>query len=535
MMHRALTIQELVRLVVNEVSRPGPLKRPSLLALALTCRAFHEAALDMLWTRQYGLGSLVQCLPKDLWTLSDDTPKGLTLREPTRPTTRQDWERFDFYARRVRSLHVIHTTLRGRSCCILSENLFRWLLSSRPSHQLIPRLSFLKLGLTDNISSGYYDSAHMLFGPQLTSLQITAREFAGYGVILATLSHLPLRSPDIQEVKAFTKPREGRYRYYHFPIEVFLTLKGLKTLWWNPTSSPVTFDVFARMATLPNLTEVNLSIINNRRATGQSGAGGAAQTLTFRTLERLTMKTTTMNDVNAFLSACRFPRLQEMILDTPFSSTSNTLDSVLRLIHERCPHTILNTIHIQCGEDAGFDEDGVQTLTVASMRRLYDFRGLQDFKLAAKMCIVLDDDAVKEMAMSWPHLEHMQLTSAAHWATPTATTLEGLAHFARYCPSLWSLIIDVQTADTVVSADVRPGGGFCNYVLEDIEFGDSTALGNCAMIGAFLNAIFPNLQQINGDYDDEGYCTVMGESWRRVWNTIEVLRMTSQWDKYANE
>ncbi|KAH9922061.1 uncharacterized protein B0H18DRAFT_526624 [Fomitopsis serialis] len=146
-MHRALTIQDFIQLVVNEVARPCPLEERTLLALALTCRAFQEAALDMLWAYQDGLGRLVQCLPEDLWTYSDDPLEDITLSEPTRATTQQDWQRFDVYARRVRTLDIDDSPyFKSRTECRVSGPLFRWLLSSRTSHQLLPSLSFLDLG-----------------------------------------------------------------------------------------------------------------------------------------------------------------------------------------------------------------------------------------------------------------------------------------------------------------------------------------------------------------------------------------------------
>ncbi|KAH9919428.1 uncharacterized protein B0H18DRAFT_1213865 [Fomitopsis serialis] len=272
-MHRPLTIQDFIQLVVNEVARPCPLEERTLLALALTCRAFQEAALDMLWAHQDGLGRLVQCLPEDLWTYSDDPLEDITLSEPTRATTQQDWQRFDVYARRVRTLDID---------------------------------------------------------------------------------------------------------------------------------------------------------------------------------------------------------------DSPYFKSQS--------------------IQIRSGENEHL-AGGVHDITSASFRRLCDFRNLRRFGLNTEMRIILDDDAVQEMAMSWPRLEYLHFSSLE--SPPTSATLEGLAHLSRYCPSLSSLCINVQTRGTVVSADVIPGGGFCNRALEQIEFRMSFPFGNEAKIAAFLNAIFPNIRSLIGR--GEGY------------------------------
>jgi len=166
--------------------------------------SFHEPALDVLWSRQDGLSHLVECLPSDLWAILDDHHGTLTLNEPTRPTTHQDWERLEFHARRVRSLRYglrkspLDTYLRTSR--VLSGNLFRWLLSSSPSHHLLPRLRFLEWSGSD-IPFDYYDSTHMLFGPQLSTLDI--------GTCPQMLAHLHRRSPDTQDLHIHTNGNGG--------------------------------------------------------------------------------------------------------------------------------------------------------------------------------------------------------------------------------------------------------------------------------------------------------------------------------------
>lgn len=262
------------------------------------------------------------------------------------------------------------------------------------------------------------------------------------------------------------------------------------------------------------------------------GVDRAASTTLFRALKKLHLSVKSMTDVEAVLSACRFIQLQQIFLTSTRVSDSNTLDSVLQSVHECCAHATLETIEILYGLCTGRRLDAVsnatQAITAASFRRLCDFHHLRSFTLETDICIVLDDDAVQEMAMSWPYLQVLWLFASPKypWMTPTATTLVGLAHLARHCPSLATLTIDVNTSNAVVSPDVRPGGGYCNPVLQSICCFRSPVLGDPAQIGAFLYAIFPNLKSIAGDEDME-----IGDSWERVVGTIEVLRTASQWEK----
>ena len=66
-MHQVLETPELARLII----RSGR-TRATTLALALTCRAFLEPSMDILWEVLMSLAPLVRCLPSDLWTTDDD-------------------------------------------------------------------------------------------------------------------------------------------------------------------------------------------------------------------------------------------------------------------------------------------------------------------------------------------------------------------------------------------------------------------------------------------------------------------------------
>lgn len=58
-------------------NRPGaPLNLRNVRALALTCRAFLEPALDQLWRRQLTLFNLARTLPDDSWEIYDAEEAG---------------------------------------------------------------------------------------------------------------------------------------------------------------------------------------------------------------------------------------------------------------------------------------------------------------------------------------------------------------------------------------------------------------------------------------------------------------------------
>jgi hypothetical protein len=65
-MHHCLEIQEILRVILRSLHDDD--RFASIASLAVTCRAFHEPALDQLW-QTIKFHYLAWCLPTDLWYL----------------------------------------------------------------------------------------------------------------------------------------------------------------------------------------------------------------------------------------------------------------------------------------------------------------------------------------------------------------------------------------------------------------------------------------------------------------------------------
>lgn len=66
-MHHCLEILEILQMILRYLYDDGNLG--SLASVAVTCRALHDPALDVLWHTLPALEYLVKCLPTDLWYL----------------------------------------------------------------------------------------------------------------------------------------------------------------------------------------------------------------------------------------------------------------------------------------------------------------------------------------------------------------------------------------------------------------------------------------------------------------------------------
>ena len=70
-MHQCWLIAEFAIRIVDCVATDDKGGRSALHALATTCRALQEPALDFLWYKQNTLSHLIRCLPEDLWAVKD--------------------------------------------------------------------------------------------------------------------------------------------------------------------------------------------------------------------------------------------------------------------------------------------------------------------------------------------------------------------------------------------------------------------------------------------------------------------------------
>jgi hypothetical protein len=64
-MHHCLYISEIVSTIMDFTMGKG--NEGTVANFAIACRAFQEAALDVLWRAHFTLEPLIKCMPDDLW------------------------------------------------------------------------------------------------------------------------------------------------------------------------------------------------------------------------------------------------------------------------------------------------------------------------------------------------------------------------------------------------------------------------------------------------------------------------------------
>ncbi|KAF6751674.1 hypothetical protein DFP72DRAFT_472458 [Ephemerocybe angulata] len=111
-MNRCLRTPELLQLICNQVPNNTSEDRQRLLAVALSCRALLEPALDRLWYKMTSFKALMTTLPNDLWSREIITPPGTSNPKfPVvgllRPMKNTDLTRYlSYYAPRIHEIDL---------------------------------------------------------------------------------------------------------------------------------------------------------------------------------------------------------------------------------------------------------------------------------------------------------------------------------------------------------------------------------------------------------------------------------------------
>ncbi|KAG8933146.1 hypothetical protein FRC02_012370 [Tulasnella sp. 418] len=182
-MHRALTIDEIVRLICiySAIER-----RMDLLSVALTCKAFTQPALDYLWEACMTTKEIFW--PMVVWGVLNRDRYGLEL---ARNPTEEDWNRYAQYAVRVRDVNISSDdlSLKARSS-----------LLAKPREKLMfPRVQYLTISFGSIMNQ---DIATLFISPLLRTLKLACRGSTSVNVNLQPfLSELVTTSTQIERVE----------------------------------------------------------------------------------------------------------------------------------------------------------------------------------------------------------------------------------------------------------------------------------------------------------------------------------------------
>ncbi|KAG0704090.1 hypothetical protein DFH29DRAFT_399420 [Suillus ampliporus] len=467
-MPRALLVSEIFSNVISYVGthvmygdrREGPAKlsRRTLLALALTCRAFSEQALDALWETITSIARLLQCAgiiltPKKL--PQDDDDDSVILTESQLAIISR-------YAHRVRFL-TMKWSWRDSKWPRYVQSFLQTLANS--SKILMPNLRGLHVA-----TSSFLHLVPPLLGPRLQHLTIqTSYDEDDEADVLwkpsfnMVLRCLPSSCPLLESFKVYINDVLGPWDMPSIAPLLSHTIQNLQKL-HTVVSPAITKDALIHLS--PSLTSIKTHLPT--RSDLEDIFGSSRGPFLFENLGSVDWWFKEWRDVEDF--ARLWPRkLTSMSLRSRRVEFEPGLLQVLfDSLHTREAFRYLQCIRLSEFKKNPSLHEFIKVITIDTIRPLFNLAHLQVVDIKMTSSISLYEEDLKEVAEAWPCLEVLLLNKDFGWYTPTPLTLVEVVKFIELCPCLTELSIGITLEDMDEDFDMR------NF--HDIEPCDSDTL-----------------------------------------------------------
>ncbi|KAI0364002.1 hypothetical protein BV20DRAFT_1061451 [Pilatotrama ljubarskyi] len=486
-----------------------PLDLQTVHALALTCRAFLEPALDQLWRRQLTLFNLVKTLPKDSWEVfesEDDGPDGQKQVhiKYTRLNIPKDWARFDYYAAKIRELgydprapYGVDEWPSSRKVAVPQE-FYQYLCILRAPYELLPNLRRVRwttyegeLALRQHVYIFLNDPLVGLTLDFHDSLLDPSPSYSDATFIRYTLKAVIEQCPAFRDLELLWALFEG---YADVLSEFIHSMPKLRTFYTNVRGMKE-MDL-VELASMPELRRTRLYVDGKEfpwltRAFSQPP---------FPSIVDLTLEAPSLDNCTAFLIALEMCKLETLIVICEERPSGQMLRDFGSALVASCSHETLRVLSISdsgtSSESAPSSADG--TVNVENLALLTSFPNIRALTLDLSGPYALDDAFPEKLLSTWPVLEKLSLGMKHGWGQRPALTFAGLAHIVKLCPRLEELSIAIDAShpvDASIVAAVTP-----NMRVRSINLGDSYVVqdeGGAVSLSRNLAALFPELEHIS--------------------------------------
>ncbi|OAX38266.1 hypothetical protein K503DRAFT_691844, partial [Rhizopogon vinicolor AM-OR11-026] len=456
--------------------------KKTLLALALTYESFTGPALDLLWRELDGLGPLVRCLPQSLWKLDKHEQE----LEFQRAMTLDDWTIFCKYNHRVRSLHHDMRLTSSPSARIGTEI---WGALGCPPFSL-PLLPNLR-SLTWDAPSGIFSYIQWFVTQKLTTLNIhtSCFEFKFGPSVQSVLSCIPILCPSLSHFHFHSQRESG---------DASITLQRWSHL-ISASTGKISDAAILYLSNLPSLRELHIELHHPTPIAADTQK--LLQRPAFCALQELGVTCESLATSDAFFETLSIaPKILSFRMNDGEDSPSALPASISR-ISNACAHSALEHLQIlvfYLNHDSELDA----SISAATFQPLRAFHNLRKLDFQSDYDVQLDDIALLQMAKAWPLLEELAIHgqfSAAWGDHPRLITPDGFVSLLKHCPRLTSvaIVINWSAVDRRGISPEIPYQGFAHGALSYADF-DSSTIRHVTGIAAFLSAIAPKLERVDG-------------------------------------
>ncbi|KAH7908173.1 hypothetical protein BJ138DRAFT_1069309 [Hygrophoropsis aurantiaca] len=491
-MHQALLIEEIQLSIFNQI-----LGSRTLYALARTCQAFTETALDVLWCDLDCFPRLIQCMPKDLWMSELNQEEHSLAITLCRPISSGDWAILQKYSRRVRSVRGPNNHPIDGPVWITDDALLLALCPPSAPSPLLPNLTSLRWHVS---SDAHLIALRRLVPSSLASLDLWFEKDRFFGPVSFDLNsaiQFPFTQvfPSLKTLIAGAE--EGIPPYLLEGLQPSISqLQNLGTIDWPHLRS----ENIMSLAQLPTLTEASFNLPSNfSQYIGTLPPRSSMRKPAFSKVHKLVIKYAAPAAVLSFLTyfALDLDVVSVLFCDPPSPSQigdflSSLASSPSRNIRFLSINDIMQII-------TGRNRTEYQPLTKHKLVPLLQFKELRHLRANLQCSIILNDADLLEMANAWPNIITLELNEHLPPGSHVNPGPYALVALLDRCPKLSVLSIQVDfspidrvdfdplsIADSFDSRHGRNGGN-----LRSLSFGEYNII-NPDAIAKFLACIVPD-------------------------------------------
>ncbi|KAF8124978.1 hypothetical protein EV363DRAFT_1435127 [Boletus edulis] len=486
-MHHALQIQEIL---LNIFGHCYHFDR-DVAALARTCRAFKEPALDVLWEELIELSPLVRCVPKashHRYTLCDTDYFSLQYATKSyafhRSLTQIEWDILWSYTRRIRSINLQQDIHGINHECFISLDLrFQY---PDDKHLLLATLpSLMSLSIRLNDPRSFEDSLRLFakISPTLANLYIDPDHYA---------------SIDMDRI-------DPKFICHWQNLQSF-----------ECSEMPLDMTTLVHLSRLPTLIDLGFTL----RSTLPDQISPSDSPLIFSNLDRLLLCSEFLGPVSHLLSQTRLPAVTDLTVCIDFRPARQDLSLFFANVRTSgSPRTIQALRLIQPYKWGETSVPGDRPVLGLEDLRLYvPFSNLHSIRLDIEWKIDLTDSELLMLVSTWPCLEELSINREWGWNTFGGITPNGLLQLLQSCPLLTVIALAIDTR-----AKIPPSPTSLGFLprLYDINFVDSfIEEGSVPAIAAFIASLVASCKLYFRAWESFGmkapYGGVCHDRWRDV-------------------
>ncbi|KAI0359304.1 hypothetical protein OH77DRAFT_1017181 [Trametes cingulata] len=502
-------------------------KNPSIASLARTCRGLLEPSLDALWRVQRTLAPLVKTLPSDAYeeTIDRPVPASTYTAAPcyeirlTRPLTKSDWCRFDYYAPRIKALgffHNEHEDQEGDSWTMPSvfprdrELFWKTVLQLsvyRRGLWLLPNLVRLRWNLYDFL---YTDHAPLFFGPSLRTIAFALEpgHLDPCGIcdplwekdMALLLKGLAALCPGLTELEIYPAySGEIVPSASHFAYEC----RHLEGYYVNTSKyQPIKPDLLEYLASKPFLRKVFLSLDPDTADSLPVILAPPRVPHPFSSLQVFYLKVPHLHSCTTFIESMQHCRLFSAAVEVDHRpAATDVYDFFVALERSCAKHTLhvcrLNQYRL-ADEDSDIALHPEHSMDGGILKPILRFPNMRIFIFGIPMCGWLTDEDFNHIGKCWPGLVGFAFID--RWATIgiSPATWKGVASLVSQAPLLHDLRLTFDTRRNFITKPSDIPGLRPNHRLRYFEVLCSVLPEDPGPFALSLFTIAPRVMQVKG-------------------------------------